>query len=231
MAKKRKKAKQKPVVKQNFDKLIKEKARSYPITICFISRNWKENGFAQVLIVRENGLEKAIFGAFLIDFYCLGVKDSVAEFLLIEDLKEKIKIFMERDSFIQIDTMLAQNIVYGAVEYAEDLGFKPNKEFRTAQYVLDDLDDLEYMEVEFGKDGKPHFAAGPFDNVPLILNTLNKTVGEGNYTYMISLDEGDFDDDFDDDDDFFDDDDDEDDEISDSETTEYTIVEEKEDTE
>ena len=44
--------------------------------------------------------------------------------------------------------------------------------------------DIEFIDVEFGKDGKPVYAAGPNDNVAKIIKTLEKNVGDGNFEYI-----------------------------------------------
>jgi hypothetical protein len=51
---------------------------------------------------------------------------------------------------------------------------------------------LEYAHprvdhVPFGKDGKPLFFTGPYDDehkISFVINTLNRTCGEGNYHYI-----------------------------------------------
>ena len=111
---------------------------------------------------------------------------------------------------------MAHNIIYGAIAYAEDLGFKPEKDWALSQFILEeDTEDIELIEVEFGKDGKPCFINGPFDNINSVLAKLNKSVGEGNYEFIMIDGDDDFygfddddDDDFEEEDDFDDDDDD-----------------------
>lgn len=44
----------------------------------------------------------------------------------------------------------------------------------------------------FGKDGKPSYISGPYDNEDRILRTLNKTCGEGNFTFIVTDDQADF---------------------------------------
>lgn len=81
----------------------------------------------------------------------------------------------------------AHNIIYGGIDYAEELGFQPHKLFRITEYLLNpDLIDDGIDEIEFGKDGKPFFIAGPDDNVDRIINTLKKNVGEGNFDGMFT---------------------------------------------
>ena len=49
-------------------------------------------------------------------------------------------------------------------------------------------------KVKFGKDGKPLFISGPYDNAEAIVRQLARTAGEGNFDYVMMLGEppGDF---------------------------------------
>jgi hypothetical protein len=47
-------------------------------------------------------------------------------------------------------------------------------------------------KLEFGKDGKPFYVSGPYDDqrkIDRILHTLERTAGKGNYEYVIHLGE------------------------------------------
>jgi hypothetical protein len=63
--------------------------------------------------------------------------------------------------------------------------FRPDKDFAVTQYILaEDDESVELVELEFGRDGKPCFVAGPRDNVALVTGKLRAAVGEGNFTVM-----------------------------------------------
>jgi len=164
--------------------IIIQRGRTYPIVECWINKNWQDIGEASIAIVRKMGGDKFAIGMYLLDLYCLGLKDG---FYHVEPTHVKEEILQQvhkNMDMIACDATLAQNIIYGAIEYAEDLGFKPAKEFAVLQYLLDDVEEIEYMEVEFGFKGKPMYIPSPHENVGLILSTLNKSVGEGNYIFQ-----------------------------------------------
>ena len=100
----------------------------------------------------------------------------------------------------EISYDLAHNIIYAALEYAEDYGFMPHKDFKqiTRYFLEEDTDDIPLMEIDCGgKDGNPLYINSGHDNpvrVSQILNQLEKTAGKGNYTYLLSADDyGDYD--------------------------------------
>ena len=236
----KKKTKKKPAAKpqqqltpKNY--LLTGRARKLPITECWISSDWKVAGICSIVVARQHTSGNLTFGIYLVDIFCLGLKNSNPVFnkpeYEYEDLLDNI-FNTHMYGKTQIDYVLAHNIIYGAIAYAEDLGFKPEKDWALSQMILEeDTEDVELIEVEFGKNGKPYFINGPYDNVQKVANTLNKSVGEGNYgmTYILGDpssfdDEFDFDDDEDYEDDDYDYDDDDDDDEEDAEDVDYEEV-------
>jgi hypothetical protein len=182
---KKKKSSSKPSVQPLSPKsIIVQRGRTYPIVECWINDKWRLMGEASIAIVRKMGGDKFAIGMYLLDLYCLGLKDGFYKIEPEYEKEELIKQISNDMKMIPCDATLAQNIIYGAIEYAEDLGFKPNKEFAVLQYLLDDLEELEYIEVEFGYKGKPMYIPSPHDNVGLTLSILDKSVGEGNYYFQ-----------------------------------------------
>ena len=109
---------------------IRKKARSLPIYECLVNPEWQEQGFANVIIARShtNGNITACF--YLVDLYCLGVKNSHYLFNVTPtDYKDKLGTHSDLESYVQISYKLAHNIVYAGLEFAEEFGFKPDKDF------------------------------------------------------------------------------------------------------
>ena len=91
---------------------------------------------------------------------------------------------------IECSVDLAHQIIYGAIDYASELGFKPQRDFKLSQYILEERDKFgEITEVEFGKDGKPFYIAGPDDNVPAIMKKLEAKLGPDNFPFIYSGDQ------------------------------------------
>lgn len=158
------------------------KARSYPIKSCYISDDWREMGMANILVLREKPNGRYVVGGYLIDLYCLGLKDT----FFAPDMSSaelELDLFKSRgENFIPIDEDKAHSIIYGAMDYAGEIGFFPHRDFKKTKYVLKTRDEIEFDDtVEFGKDGKPFFVAGPNDNeqdVDRILEILEKYENE-----------------------------------------------------
>lgn len=185
----------KPISLKNY---IIDRARKLPIYKCWLIGD-NVSGIKQIIVTRQKTGGKLVVGFFLIDLFCLGLKDTFyREFDDEEELEDMVfsKLPYEINEQ-EIDPTYAQNLVYGAIEYAENLGFSPHKEFKVSEYILDDIEELEYIEIEFGKDGKPFYLPGENDNIVKNLMILDANVGKGNYNYANAFD---YDDDDDDDD-------------------------------
>lgn len=203
------------------------KGSTLPIINCYITIDWKELGIATVCIVRQMPSGKLLIGSYVVDIYCLGVKDTLFFFGIEPDniYEEVLNRAYGGDNFEEIDANLAQNIVWGALEYAEDLGFTPHRDFEVTEYLLDPADKIEYVEVEFGKDGKPFYFSGPYDDTDKILNKLVNKLGVGGFNFILNEDAweyDDWDDENDDDDDRDEDWDDEEDEDEADESSKTT---------
>jgi hypothetical protein len=205
---KSKKNSRKKIFKQsrfNLIKYIKEAGRKLTHFECKSNVN---QGLYRILVSRKRLNGDVLFGIFLVDTYCLGVKNTIIN-LVPEDKYREMLSQYDLGQLEPMDLNHAQNIIYGAVEYAEDLGFQPHKSFNIAEYILDPVESIEYEEIEFGQEGKPMYFAGPHDNAKKIYNQLVNSVGEGNFYYI--MEESMFDDEYvyeDDEDDDFDNEDD-----------------------
>ncbi|MDO8899371.1 MAG: hypothetical protein Q7V19_17090 [Bacteroidales bacterium] len=177
------------------EKYIKTKARSLSVFECIIDNNWNEAGIAQVVVARKHSNGNITAGFYLVDLYCLGVKDSTFIFNNTEvEYNAMLNEYFPRKTRSSISYALAHNIIYAAIEFADSFGFKPEKTFtEVTQYILEeDTDEVELIDVECGYNGKPLFIKGPFDDkikTNRIINQLEQTAGPNNY-YVV-LEEGD----------------------------------------
>ena len=161
-------------------------ARRYPIHECLINPSWQEQGLVTILVSRRQPDDHIAFGVFLVDVFCLGLKNTFANVDFSESryIREVVGSVFEREGSEPCASDMPQQIIYGAIAYAKQFGFKPNRDFKLSQHVLDAAESIGPSDIEFGKDGKPFFVSGPDDNVQKILNQLQATAGEGQYDYL-----------------------------------------------
>ncbi len=180
MAKKRKKqVQQKQLSEKQY--LIK-KARSLPIHKCYILPDWKEDGLANILILRKHTNGNLSGAYFYVNLLSEGIKISLFKF---NESPEFFDKDIKSDGFEEITYDLAHNIIYGAAAYAEDNGLKNSKEFAITQYMLEeDTDDIPLIDIEFGKNGKPLLLIDENKSNEHKVFALKKTLGEGNFNFV-----------------------------------------------
>ncbi|MDE6043014.1 MAG: hypothetical protein K2G07_05650 [Muribaculaceae bacterium] len=181
MAKKKSQAKnhgqQAPLSPERF---MREKARKLPVGKCYITSHWKEAGKSNIIVTRLRPNGNMVAGVFLVDTFCLGVKDAFYFVNLEPDRLESYLIqFREGPGIEEISYNEAHNIIYGAVAYAQDAGIKPDKSFDIAQYILDeDTHDIPLIEYEFGRDGKPCLIVGQDRKEMPYMHILRANLGD-----------------------------------------------------
>ena len=176
-----------PDALQRARKAVRE-AQGYPVHECMINRSWREKGLVTILIARRQPNGRIAFGVFLVDVYCLGLKNTFwnGDFTISEyDWGVRGRMVSEND-LVACPLDLAHTIIYGAIDYARQFGFEPHKDFKLSRHILQERDDFTWREdVEFGRDGMPLFVSGPHDNANRIIRQLQATAGEGNFHYLI----------------------------------------------
>lgn len=183
------------------------RARSYPIEGCWIMPGWEEGGMAVIVVARRQPNGNIVYGTYLVDYYCLGLKDTFfnADIPAGHFRREILPEIMQGNEPQEISPALAHEIIYGAIEYAEQYGFRPHRDYRRSQYILDPPDvHPRTGAIQFGFEGQPLFISGPYDNIDAVLRQLDRTAGEGNYNFMVGVggppsDEWELDDEWDDD--------------------------------
>lgn len=190
----RRKAKRKSLARQKADELALrwQRTAECPIRDVLISEDLWETGIGYVLISREIGPNELAVAVFLLDVFCLGVKDAFLWFRTRGEYRELIQSLSSSDPLVDIDPPCARKLVEEAVDYSGELGFPPHPDYRKARLIFGEIDSGECTQhFQFGKDGKPFFIGGPNDSMAKIghvMNRLENTCGPHGYDYLIPLD-------------------------------------------
>lgn len=169
--------------------LIKS-SQDYPTERCLINSDWEEGGLARIVVTRRQDNGKYILGVYLVDTYCLGVKNAFCNAeLTMNEINEKcISRCFGGGQPDDISLEKARAIVFGGVEYARGLGFEPHPDFKLASYVLGIEEGEGDYDIRFGgPEGKPLYIAGPDDNHEAVIQKLSSRLGEGGFHYMLPV--------------------------------------------
>ncbi|MFL5801811.1 MAG: hypothetical protein ACJ8CR_08710 [Roseiflexaceae bacterium] len=166
-------------------------AAGWPVHEVLLSRGWEqEAALTTILVARRSPASGKVAAAlFLVDLACLGVKS--AQVKLFKDAAEYAAGLRAHAQRVQpmapADFDLAAKIIFTGLEYAAGLGLKPDPVFAQAQHLLAGADPAACPTPvrTGGPEGKPFFVAGPYDDARRIVAQLLRTVGEGNFHYLV----------------------------------------------
>ena len=152
-----------------------KQAATFPVYDCSIIKNWNENGLASIIVVRQMPNRRYLYGVYVVDYYCLGLKNTFCHANDKWDGVEKLRLQAAAVfPYVEFDYEDARSLIIGSINYAAKLGFKPNKDWDYSSYVVEAA--APYQEkFEYGRNGKPRYIQGPHDDVRGITRKLEST--------------------------------------------------------
>lgn len=175
-----------------------EKGELLPVAQCLVdvgfanallrNETTEAGGLGLVIVTRSKGYNRFVAATYLIDYWCLGVKDTIPP-RNCNDSQYKNLVRHAYSGFPrgyeEISLEQAQALVWGAIAYAKKLGFEPHRDFEQSKAHLGEL--TSKISLKFGHKGKPYYIEGPYDDAMKIMNTLKKSVGDGNFDYLFGV--------------------------------------------
>lgn len=146
------------------------------------------SGLATVFLARQEPNGKLSVCGWLVDVYCLGVKDVLGP-----DVIDRSALNRYRRTYfsayggesLRAPVELARHLVLGAVDFARDLGFEPARGFEKTVDHLGPWDGPS--AIGFGLKGKPFYIQGPYDNAHSIMKTLGRSQGRDNFHFLAQV--------------------------------------------
>ena len=165
-----------------------KRAAELSVGPCHISRIWQDRGLAQVIVLREVPDGTFLLGAYLVDVFCLGVKNAFSARLD----SDEVRSFLDGCPDVLQDIFYedARSVILGAIDFARHFGFEPDESWAASSAIVEP-DRLFNRRFDFGKDGQPLYIQGPHDDVRKIMNKLAPFVKEGSAHYIAAADDGD----------------------------------------
>ena len=148
-------------------------------------------GIGHVLISRKTSQHQVLIGTFLVDVFCLGVKDAFIRLVSEQEYKMFLQQAKSHQRLRAVTPERARKLIESAEAYARELGLAPHKDYQAAKKIFDEIDaDACPDTFEFGQNGKPLYVAGPYDNQNFqqrILNTLAAKLGPDGFDYVLPM--------------------------------------------
>ena len=135
-------------------------------------------GIVLVLVARAGRGDRVSVCGYLVDTFCLGVKNVIGPELMGRrqlDSFARMYFVAFPAPALRAPIALAQHLVHGAVAFAARLGFDPHPDFAAACSHLGDLG--EPCAIRFGQQGRPLYVPGPHDDPIAVMRVLKQSVG------------------------------------------------------
>jgi hypothetical protein len=139
-----------------------EQAGRWPIVQVVMSAEVWDTGIGYFLLARQEPTGRLVFGVFLVDVFCLGVKNAFWRDGTRQDLNELIGKMETKKKMRATTPACLAKIVTEAVEFAQSFGLPPHPDYRHTSKLLDGIDPSECPDqFTFGRNGRPFYIQGP----------------------------------------------------------------------
>lgn len=162
-------------------------AAKWPVVEALMVESLWEKGLGTLVLARRETAEQIVFAVFLVDVYCLGVKNAFWKAGTPGELKDLLRKIEKNEPMTPIDPACLVKIVKGAVEYARAFGYSAHPDYRHAAMLLEGIDPANCSrEFTFGKDGKPFYIRGPKESLEQA-RAISERVREAGGHFIVAL--------------------------------------------
>ncbi len=144
-----------------------------PIVACTVSQDVESKGLGTLSVARKLSLGRFGVAVFLLDTWCLGVKDAFFRVYDAEDYEAYCENLESVESQEPIEPARARKYLRDAAAYGLSNGFPPPDNFAECERILGDVPPAE-ATFAFGQNGRPHYVEGPNDSRSRVLNILKQ---------------------------------------------------------
>jgi hypothetical protein len=163
---------------------------------CSITRGWKDIGEGNLIVSRDAPGGGKVVLAFLIDFWCVGLKDAFGR----EGLTSaEVASFRERTEGVPIADDQAKRLVAAALRFSRQNGFKlPHKYERFMAAVGVSSADVDAADLsDFGLPGGKLRYVGPIGELRRkLIGSVDDFLARGDVEFVMAPDAGAFDDEY-----------------------------------
>jgi hypothetical protein len=167
------------------------RAATAPVRHCLLHGSVVEDGIVSVIIARGLSPWRLTVASFLVDFYCLGIKDVSLGDLGADEFAAFSNLMCESAPLVPVEPAYARKLLSEAAAWAATIGFRPHRDFIAAEQIFGEVDAaLSDAIFAFGKDGKPLYVPGPTESrlqVQQRLAHLRARLGDEGFDFVIGI--------------------------------------------
>lgn len=162
-------------------------AATRPLHACLVQDSVLQSGMGMVFLSRKTGVRDLALGGFLVDAYCLGVKDAMFRELDEEEMELLLDGAGATAPLTPVDPPYARKLLRDAAAYARSLGLSPHPDYAAIEPLFGDVAaDACDVEFKFGFEGRPLYVPGPAESRTQIrrrIERLRRTLGDDGFDF------------------------------------------------
>lgn len=141
------------------------RASRAPIQHCLLTDSLFGIGTGVVVLARGATSYDIGYGSFLVDVYCLGIKNVMFSSLDGETLDMALSAMHASSPMIPVDPSYARRLLLDLARWSQSIGFAPHQDFAAVERLFGDVSaDASDAVFQFGSEGKPLYIPGPTES-------------------------------------------------------------------
>jgi hypothetical protein len=143
---------------------IREAARM-PVMKCLVSSGLFHSGAGVAVLVRGVSREEQHIASFMLDTFCLGVKDVYFRTVGREEAEYMLETLDGADPIEAVEPGEMRKLLHDLVAWAGGNGFPPHVDYAWVEALFGDVVPADHDTTpEFGYEGKVLYMPGPFES-------------------------------------------------------------------
>ena len=163
------------------------RAAHAPLQHCFLTKSVFDIGMGTLVLARGATPHHIALRSFLIDVFCLGIKDVMFESVESEVFEMYMDATDVGSPMVSVDPSYARKLLRDLAAWSQSIGFAPHRDFAAVERMFGDVSaDASDAVFRFGRDGKPFYIPGPSETAPLIrrrIGQLQKYLGDDGFGF------------------------------------------------
>jgi hypothetical protein len=169
------------------------RAAAAPIHCCLLTEGLFEHGTGTLLLARGSGAGQLVVGVFLLDTFCLGIKDIVLRPMEAAQLDAHLDTLSAATLMVPVDPGYGRKLLRELAQWSGSLGFEPHTDFAVAERLFGDVDPQACeASFQFGRGGKPLYMPSPSESPLLVRRRMEQLSGQlepGGFAYIVPVEE------------------------------------------
>lgn len=167
-------------------------AAGRPIRHCALSEGLFETGMGTLFLARDLPNGQFALASFLLDAFCLGVKDVHLRSASGGEVGRLLAMMDEVDPMAAVEPAYARKLLSELAAWSASYGLQPHPDFARVEPLFGDVQSADSdASFQFGRNGKPFYVAGRFEPPPAVrrrIEQLRKQVGDEGFDYVALVD-------------------------------------------